>query len=114
MKHIATLISVLALGACANCAPAGPTVQATRGLTGDVLLGKQVATRSCGGCHAVAGGASPLADAPAFADLHQRYPPGGLTAVLSEGMLAPSDGGGEEGSRYAHPRMPAVRLPAQP
>lgn len=76
------------------------------------VLGEQgIAQRNCGTCHAVAPGAdlSPLADAPPFATLYRRYPPGGLDQILTEGMLAPSRPP-EEGSPNRHPRMPMVQL----
>jgi len=102
------LLAGLALGltearAVADSEPAPPPSQA---------LGEQgVAQRNCGTCHAVAPGAdlSPLADAPPFAALYQRYPPGGLDLLLTEGMLAPSRPP-EEGSPNRHPRMPMVEL----
>lgn len=75
-------------------------------------LGEQgIAQRNCGTCHAVAPGSdlSPLADAPPFATLYRRYPPGGLDQILTEGMLAPSRPP-EEGSPNRHPRMPMVQL----
>jgi mono/diheme cytochrome c family protein len=74
-----------------------------------VAAGERVAERSCGGCHAVAGGPSPLADAPPFRDLHRRYPAGGLRQILQEGMLQPT-APEEEGAPSRHPRMPMVGL----
>lgn len=71
--------------------------------------GERLARRYCGGCHAVRDGASPLPDAPPFASLHARYPPGGLAAVLEEGMLAPRSPP-EEGAPRSHPRMPMTQL----
>jgi mono/diheme cytochrome c family protein len=75
----------------------------------DVAFGRRVAQRNCGGCHAVAGGRSPNPDSPPFRRLYRRYGPGGLDALLAEGMLAPTDRS-EEGGRPYHPRMPQVRL----
>jgi len=100
----ALLALVAALGgpAAAGPAPAAPA--------GDVFYGKQVAVRSCGGCHAVDHGPSPMRGAPPFSDLHRRYPAGGLAQLLDEGMILPSDRMPEEGSRVTHPRMPAVPL----
>lgn len=77
--------------------------------TAPISQGQRVAQRSCGGCHAVADGPSPLADAPPFRDLHRRYPAGGLKQLLDEGML-PSTRPLEEGSRPGHPRMPEAKL----
>lgn len=74
-----------------------------------VSQGQRVAQNACGGCHAVAEGPSPLADAPPFRDLHRRYPAGGLRQLLDEGML-PAARPQEEGARSGHPRMPEARL----
>jgi|EndMetStandDraft_6_1072998.scaffolds.fasta_scaffold26420_3 mono/diheme cytochrome c family protein len=71
--------------------------------------GERLARRYCSGCHAVRDGASPLPDAPPFASLHDRYPPGGLATVLEEGMLAPRRPP-EEGAPRSHPRMPMTQL----
>lgn len=71
--------------------------------------GERLAQRHCGGCHAVRGTQSPFPDAPPFAGLHLRYPPGGLDTILSQGMLYP-ERPPEEGSPPSHPRMPTVRF----
>lgn len=77
---------------------------------GDARRGAQLAAVNCGECHALDAGKSPLADAPPFATLRRRYPPGGgLAALLSEGMIAPVTPL-DEGSRPFHPRMPQVKL----
>lgn len=77
--------------------------------TPEASAGRRVAQRNCGGCHAVAAGPSPLKDAPPFAELHRRYPSGGLPQLLHEGMIAPIDTQ-EEGSAPMHPRMPQAPL----
>lgn len=77
--------------------------------TATIIFGRGIAQRFCGQCHAVAGGASPFADAPPFRDLHLRYGEGGLEALLKEGMLTP-DPSMEEGNMPGHPRMPQRRL----
>lgn len=71
--------------------------------------GQKLAERHCGGCHAIASGPSPLADAPPFANLHRRYFEGGLDQILSEGMLAPTPKPWPQPLR-THPRMPMARL----
>ncbi len=110
----ALILSLLVLAACAGRPAAGPApaTAATVQPQGDVFYGKQVAERSCGGCHAVSHGPSPMPAAPAFAGLHLRYDQGGLRRLLEEGMILPSDRVQEEGSRYTHPRMPGVVLGA--
>ncbi|MDP1632017.1 MAG: cytochrome c [Caulobacter sp.] len=82
---------------------------AQAGDTSPPSYGQNLAQQNCGGCHAVADGASPLADAPPFRDLHRRYPAGGLSQLLEEGMLPPAEPQ-EEGSRTPHPRMPTATL----
>jgi mono/diheme cytochrome c family protein len=77
--------------------------------TPEVSAGRRVAQRNCAECHALDKGPSPLADAPPFAELHRRYPRGGLGQLLSEGMLAPIDTQ-EEGHVRVHPRMPQAQL----
>lgn len=101
-------LGLLWLAGCAGTSAAGPATVADA--TSEVVYGKGIAERSCGGCHAVAHGPSPMPAAPAFADLHRRYPAGGLRRLLEEGMILPSDRMQEEGSRYTHPRMPATPL----
>jgi cytochrome c len=78
-------------------------------LSGVPASGQRLAQRHCGGCHAVTGSASPLADAPPFNQLFTRYSPGRLDAILAEGMLAPPQRP-EEGSPRTHPRMPMAQL----
>jgi cytochrome c len=98
-----TRSAVLALAlAMASPVAAGPT-------PGDLAAGHRLAEEYCGMCHALDGGGSPLPNAPPFRDLYRRYPPGGLSAVLKEGMLAPSSPQ-EEGSPRRHPRMPVAPL----
>jgi len=100
----AGLVTVLALGLAAAEAPGGPKPP-----PGQILGGQGIAQRNCGICHAVDARPSPLSDAPPFATLYRRYPPGGLDQILAEGMLAPSRKP-EEGSPDHHPRMPMVEL----
>ncbi len=53
----------------------------------------------CAQCHAVGRvGASPLAIAPPFRDLHRRYPVENLAEALAEGLVT------------GHPSMPEFRL----
>ena len=106
MIRAALIVSGLALAACANAASPPPPVP---GPAAPLAYGQGVAQRSCGGCHAVAEGASPLAAAPPFRVLHRRYPAGGLAQLLDEGMLPP-DRPVEEGSPATHPNMPRVAL----
>jgi mono/diheme cytochrome c family protein len=57
--------------------------------------GRAFAEQNCGSCHATGfSGASPLAKAPPFRTLHERYPVENLTEALAEGI------------RTGHPVMP--------
>lgn len=103
----AGLLAILAVGVAA-AVQASPE-PAPRPLSSQALGGQRIAQRNCGICHAVDARPSPLADAPPFATLYRRYPPGGLDQILTEGMLAPSRKP-EEGSPDHHPRMPMVEL----
>ena len=100
MRYPGVLV-ILVAGALASTAQAADS--------GKAAAGERVARSACGGCHATAQGASPLADAPPFRELYRRYPPGGLEQLLQEGMLPP-DRPQEEGSGVRHPRMPQVAL----
>uniref|UniRef100_B0SVX1 Cytochrome c class I n=1 Tax=Caulobacter sp. (strain K31) TaxID=366602 RepID=B0SVX1_CAUSK len=103
------LLSILALGLAAAVQASPAPAPAPRPLPAQALGGQRIAQRNCGICHAVDARPSPLADAPPFATLYRRYPPGGLDQILTEGMLAPSRKP-EEGSPDHHPRMPMVAL----
>lgn len=100
LLHVLLPISALLLTGCATAAPQSPSAAA----------GKLVADRNCSSCHAVAGGPSPLADAPPFARLHWRYGAGGLAELLEKGMIVDWPRPLEEGTRPVHPRMPAQTL----
>lgn len=100
MRLAAAALLVLGLAAAATPALAQQA---------SAINGERLARRHCGGCHAIPDGSSPLADAPPFARLHERYPPGGLDRILEEGMLAPPLPP-EEGAPRSHPRMPTVQL----
>lgn len=56
--------------------------------TGDVTAGGYVAERLCARCHAIAGdGPSPVADAPAFSRLAEKWPIDHLAEALAEGIV---------------------------
>ena len=60
-----------------------------------VAQGQAIASERCGACHAVGRtGASARATAPAFRDLHRRYPVEQLAESLAEGIVT------------GHPDMP--------
>jgi mono/diheme cytochrome c family protein len=60
-----------------------------------VAHGRAFAEQNCGRCHAVGpSGQSPLAKAPPFRTLHERYPVENLTEALAEGL------------KTGHPEMP--------
>ncbi|MER2252841.1 cytochrome c [Methylorubrum podarium] len=61
--------------------------------------GETIARTNCARCHAIGRvGASPLAEAPPFRDLHRRYPVTDLAEALAEGITT------------GHPAMPEFRL----
>lgn len=80
------------------------------GFAQDTAAGRAVAQRYCATCHNVAGGESPLPDAPPFATLKWRYGAGGLAQLLEEGMIRDHPHPLQEGKRRIHPRMPAFPL----
>jgi cytochrome c len=64
-----------------------------------VQQGRAFAQTNCARCHAIGPvGDSPLAKAPPFRTLHQRYPVEQLAEALAEGI------------RTAHPAMPEFEL----
>lgn len=66
---------------------------------GDPLRGADFARRNCGECHATgATGAGAAPRAPAFRDLHRRYPVEQLAEALAEGIVT------------GHRGMPAFEL----
>ncbi len=63
--------------------------------------GRTFAQANCARCHAIGPvGESPLAIAPPFRTLHQRYPVESLAEALAEGIVT------------GHPSMPEFRLDA--
>jgi cytochrome c len=66
---------------------------------GQVQRGKTFVGTNCASCHAVGRiGASPLGEAPAFRDLHTKYPVEDLGEALAEGITT------------GHPTMPQFQL----
>ncbi len=62
-----------------------------------VARGSEILTRDCGSCHAVGRqGDSPLAKAPHFRELGQRFPIESLAEALAEGIMT------------GHPEMPEL------
>jgi len=65
----------------------------------EVAAGRRIAERACGECHAIGrSGASPLADAPPFRNLHRQFDVARFPLAFEAGMLV------------GHPRMPKVEL----
>jgi mono/diheme cytochrome c family protein len=75
----------------------------------DVIYGRRIAERYCSGCHAIGSGQSPNPHSPPFRKLYKRYRVGGLEALLTEGMVAPTSPP-EEGGAPMHPKMPQAVL----
>ncbi len=97
------------IAVCASAALVLLAAADAQAQTADIAAGRELAEHYCGGCHAIGAGQSPVAEAPAFADLHRRYPAGGLPQILQEGMLAPVDTQRED-SGVRHPKMPTAHL----
>jgi cytochrome c len=79
------------------------TFAAVTAQDGRVQRGRTFVQTHCGQCHSIDRiGASPLAIAPPFRELHKRYPIEDLAESLAEGIVT------------GHPTMPEFRLdPAQ-
>ena len=61
---------------------------APQGDTSDIRRGHSLVETNCASCHAIGReGASPLKGAPAFRDLHRRYPVEHLEEALAEGII---------------------------
>jgi len=85
-----------ALSLCAVAQPASAQ-------EGRIQRGRTFVQTNCAGCHAIGRvGESPLAIAPPFRTLHERYPVESLAEALAEGITT------------GHPTMPEFQLdPAQ-
>lgn len=69
---------------------------------GDAARGQAIAAERCAACHAIGrSGASPRPGAPAFRDLHRRYPVDQLAEALAEGIVT------------GHPDMPEAAFSAE-
>jgi len=65
----------------------------------DIELGRAIAEQHCAACHAIGpDDESPMADVPAFRDLHENYPVEHLAESLAEGIMV------------GHPEMPVFVL----
>ena len=104
-KFMATRTSLVLISAALGAVASGGMAFAQ-----DVAAGRAVAQRNCATCHNIAGGESPLEDAPPFASLKYRYGAGGLAELLEKGMIKDRPYPLEEGQRLLHPRMPAFPL----
>jgi mono/diheme cytochrome c family protein len=90
MRPITLVPAALAVLAIALAASVGAAAEVTSADRGGELV-----RRNCGMCHAVTrSDASPNPAAPAFRDLHRRYPIDNLAEALAEGILT------------GHPQMP--------
>ncbi|MCG6122801.1 MAG: cytochrome c [Microvirga sp.] len=71
----------------------------------NVEAGRALVEANCASCHAVgASGASPVANAPAFRTLSERYPVESLEEALAEGIVVGHDGS---------PQMPELSFQAE-
>lgn len=78
-KSIVTLIASAAILSCGL---------SSSGLAADVQRGHDFATKHCGTCHALGReGESPVAKAPPFRSLGEKYPVESLAESLAEGIV---------------------------
>ncbi|GGJ30058.1 c-type cytochrome [Neoroseomonas lacus] len=92
MRRLSARAAFLALLAVLACAPAPDQATAQ-----SIAEGRHLLETRCAACHAIGPtGASPRPGAPAFRDLHKRYPVDQLTEALAEGIVT------------GHPDMPVV------
>ncbi|MGD9617579.1 MAG: cytochrome c [Alphaproteobacteria bacterium] len=90
-RIVAVTVAAVITGALAAAASA-PAEDADKAA---VERGRTFAEQNCGICHAIgSSGDSPLAKAPPFRTLHERYPVEHLTEALAEGI------------KTGHPEMP--------
>ena len=88
-------VRAVALAAVILGALVATTVAQAADPDAEVERGRVFAEKNCGRCHAIGRtGESPLANAPPFRTLHERYPVENLTEALAEGI------------RTGHPAMP--------
>ncbi len=98
-----TLAAAAALAGCAAFPDAGSSSEGPEPRAAasaeSIQRGEVLAQTRCAACHAVGPtGASPMAEAPPFRDLHNTYPVRFLQEALAEGLTT------------AHPAMPEVEL----
>ena len=94
MKHAIFVLSVF-LAAPALAGSPGPLE------AGDPAAGRQVAEDNCSACHAIGpAGDSPIAHAPRFRELSERWPLESLHEALAEGMVV----------GHSEPQMPAFQF----
>lgn len=87
MRGLMALAGLLVLAGC----------QAAEDTAAVRARGERLAQERCAACHAVGRtGTSPRPNAPAFRDLHNRYPVDQLAELLAEGIVT------------GHPDMPEV------
>jgi mono/diheme cytochrome c family protein len=99
------ILSLLLVAGCAVSSPPGqnPAIVTTAPVVGTtpVARGRALVEARCSACHAVeAVGDSPVAPAPAFRTLGQRYPVANLQEAFAEGIST------------GHPKMPQIVLEA--
>ncbi len=94
MKSPASRFAAVAIAAILGSS--GAVAQSGQGP--DIAHGKKLVAENCGGCHATGPtGESPLAQAPAFRTLQERYPVDSLAEAFAEGIVT------------GHPDMPEFK-----
>jgi len=97
ISTLCVLTTCLLLTACAATPDVGTAPAPDQ--SASAARGEVLAQTRCSACHAVGRpGASPMAEAPPFRELHKRYPVTFLQEAFAEGLTT------------AHPAMPEVKL----
>jgi len=102
MRALIIVISLLA-------AAAGDRSKAAPNMSSEVVAGREVARQHCAACHSLGSGPSPMAEAPAFATIQNRYPPGGLDTLLQNEVFASMSADGKW-KPHVHAKMPMTFL----
>ena len=103
MRVAVLLCSVLVLGACAGRGEAvKPVEPEVRADASAAERGRALVEANCASCHAVAeADAGTARGAPAFRDLHKKYPVENLQEAFAEGIAV------------GHPAMPEFKMSPQ-
>lgn len=98
-RRIAGVLAAVALLTCVDANIEAKAEKVPQSQAPNVQRGMAIARLHCARCHSIDRlSQSPLRDAPAFRDLHKRYPLEQLEETLAEGLVT------------GHPAMPEFRF----